>query len=207
MELQAFRQFLEASNLTDSAEVLLSQGPCGKEACLGFSLNGIGRDRLMSRLSGLISGFGYGADLVSFVFNSTADEFALVDISLHLPLDAPRLKPDALTLRAARLISLLKALASLSTARAAFNAPSEIPAGTEIFLMTAFRWEERGETGVVTLAAPPQAPGPDIKRLAAPCPKWKLDPAQPPASGPLATWQHYTLAWSFRCGPDPKDIQ
>lgn len=201
VELRAFREYLTVSALAPGTEVLQAQVPCRGQLCLQIGVVGLSRDRLFSRLSGLVTGFGYGADVEAFSLSSSQADFDAAVFQLTMPVGAPRLDAKALAGRAQHLLKVLRTIAALSAPGNKATNPGEVQPGSKTFLMTHLSWQGAGKEGTIRLAAPPGSPRPELPAEPSSCPRWTLSPAPTATAGPFTGWLLYDLSFQFDCSP------
>lgn len=206
MELQAFREYVQVSSIATSPEILISELACGTRLCTQFGLSGLSRNRLMARISGLVTGFGYGADIQAFSFASAQTDFSRVDLRVVVLPGAPRLTPALLQTQAQRFMALLRSITSLSDSTAKYTSPDQIPSGSRVYLLSALRWEHQGNSGTARLLSPPGAPRPTLPSSQG-CPIWSLHDVPSASEGPFVEWHQHDLRWTFDCPASKETVK
>lgn len=199
VELRAFREYLSLSGLAAGTDVLVAQVPCRGEVCLQVGVSGLSRDRLFSRLAGLITGFGYGADVESFSLSSSQAEFDDAVFHLTVPVGVSRLDAKVLAERAQHLLKVLRTLAALSAPGSTASTPSAVLPGSKTFLLASLTWQRAGKHGTARLAAPPESPRPVLPDEPSACPRWTLSLSQVSPAGQFSGWLLYDLTFHFDC--------
>ena len=207
MEVQAFKEFLKVASLGQASDLLLANIPCGAKTCIQMGLSGISRNLLVGRLSGLIAGFGYGADIQELSFSSSPADLESVNFQLVLTVGSTRLDSGKVSERTQRFLALLKAVSGLSDTTTRYGKIQDIPSGAHIYLMLSLRWEAQGMTGHVRLISPPKAPKPKPPIATGGCPIWTITDAPSPAGGHFQDWPEYDLQWNFDCPLAPGNLK